>query len=367
MKLSGLQIFWLMFTFETGNMVLLTIGPVMKEANQDVWISYFIANLLGVLIVYGATKAALLYPKLTFIQYSQIILGKLLGTILVLNYLVQWYSVVGNILRQFADLTITLLLPNTPSWILFLTMLLLLIYVTFIGGIEGIGRCAEVFGPIIITSVVLLILLSIKDFQILNFLPVFIDTGIQSIWKGALNPLAFFGESAIMLMLVSFMEKPDKAIKSAVFGIACAGIFVTFVAICVLLVFGPEISGKLRHPSFDLVSYISVLDFIQNLEIVAILVWILSVFIKLSVYFFLACYGTAQLFKLKDWRKMIWLAAILFFALAQFYPGTSYTFGFMNTYWIYYALPINAVGIPLFLRMIAVIRKSKPQTNHSSN
>ena len=154
MKLSGLQIFWLMFTFETGNMVLLTIGPVMEEANQDVWISYLIADILGVLIVYGATKTALLYPKHTLIQYSKIILGKLLGTVVVLIYLVQWYSVVGNILRQFADLTITLLLPTTPSWVLYLTMLLLLIYVTYIGGIEGIGRCAEVFGPIIILSVV---------------------------------------------------------------------------------------------------------------------------------------------------------------------------------------------------------------------
>src|SRR6478735_7018923 len=100
MKLSGLQIFWLMFTFETGNMVLLTIGPAMEEANQDVWISYLIADILGVLIVYFATKTALLYPKHTLIQFSKIILGKLLGAVVVLIYLVQWYSVVGNILRQ---------------------------------------------------------------------------------------------------------------------------------------------------------------------------------------------------------------------------------------------------------------------------
>ena len=362
MKLSELQIFWLMFTFETGNMVLLTIRPAMEEANQDVWISYLIANILGVLIVFFATKIALLYPKHTIIQFSKIILGKLLGTVVVLNYLVQWYSVEGNILRQFADLTITLLLPRTPSWILFLTMLLLLIYITFIGGIEGIGRCAEVFGPIIIFSVALLTILSVKDFQILNLLPVFVDTGIQSIWKGALTPLAFFSESVMMLMLVSFMEKPEKAIKSACLGIALAAIIVTLVAISVLLTFGPEISGKLRYPSFDMVSYISVLDFIQNLEIIGILVWILSVFIKLSLYFFLSCYGTAQLFKLKDWKKMIWIAAIIIFALAQFYPNVSYTFGYMNTYWIYYVLPINAVGIPLLLWIIVIMRKKISQT-----
>lgn len=60
MKLSALQVFWLMFTFETGNIILLTINPVMKIAKQDVWIAYLIASVLGVLIVYIAVKAALL-------------------------------------------------------------------------------------------------------------------------------------------------------------------------------------------------------------------------------------------------------------------------------------------------------------------
>ncbi|MFZ7947015.1 MULTISPECIES: GerAB/ArcD/ProY family transporter [Bacillaceae] len=359
MKLSGLQIFWLMFTFETGNIILLTIGPVMEDAKQDIWISYVIASLLGVLIAYAATKAAQLHPNHSLIQFSKLILGKWLGTLIVLVYLFQWFSVIGNILREFADFTITILLPTTPPWALYVTMLLLLIYVTYIGGIEGIGRCSEVFGPIIILSVILLIILSIKDFDTLNLMPVFIDSGIVSIWKGALTPLAFLGESVMMLMLVSFMNEPQKALKSAVGGIALAAFAVTIVALCVLLIFGPEISAKLRHPTFDVVSYISVMDFIQNLEIIAVLVWILSVFIKLSLYFFLACYGTAQLFKIKDWRKMIWITAPLFFALAQFFPNPSYTYGYMKTYWTHYALPINMVGIPLLLWGIGSIRKKR--------
>lgn len=249
MKLSGLQIFWLMFVFHAGNMVLLTIGPVIQEAKQDVWISFLIANLLGVLIVYVAAKVALLYPKQTLVQFSKSILGRFLGTLVALSYLVQWYVVIGNILRQFADFTITILLPKTPSWPLFLTMLLLVIYAVYIGGIEGVGRCAEVFGPLILLSIVILVLLSVKDFQVHNFHPIFADSNIQSIWQGALIPLSFFGESVWILMLISFMNKPEKAVKSAVYGMAMAAIIVTAVAVGVLLVLGPEIAGKLRHPS----------------------------------------------------------------------------------------------------------------------
>ncbi|WP_342433191.1 endospore germination permease [Neobacillus sp. FSL H8-0543] len=357
MKLSGLQIFWLMFTFETGNVILLTISPVMQNAKQDVWIAYLIASLLGILIVYVATKTALLHPSCSLVEFSKLILGKWLGTACVIIYFIQWYSVIGNILREFADFTITILLPSTPPWIFYVTVLLLLIYVTYLGGIEGIGRCSEVFGPIIILSVALMTILSIKDFDVNNFLPVFVDTGILPIWNGALTPLAFFGESVMMLMLVSFMNEPNKATKSAVWGIVLSGIICSSVAVAVLLTFGPEISSKLRHPAFDMVSYISVMDFIQNLEIIAVLVWILSAFIKLALYFFLVCYGTSQLFKIKDWRKMVWFAAPLFFAIAMFVPNPSYTFGYMKTYWVYYVLPINMVGIPLLLWIVGSIRK----------
>ncbi|MCJ8008408.1 endospore germination permease [Lederbergia wuyishanensis] len=360
MKLSGLQIFWLIFTFETGNIILLTVGPVMKEANQDIWISYLIASVLGVLIMYIAVKTALLYQKHTLIQYSKLILGKWLGTVMTLFYFVQWYAVAGNILREFTDFTISMLLPKTPSWVFFITMLFLLVYVTFIGGIEGIGRCAEVFGPIIIFSVVILTSFTIKEFDITNLLPIFVDTGLISIWKGALTPLSFLGESAVMmLMLVSFMDKPENAMKSAISGLVCAAIIVSIVAVCVLLVFGPEISGDLRHPAFDLVSYLSVMDFIQNLDIIGMLVWILSVFIKLSVYFFLSCYGTAQLLKIKDWKKVIWIVVIFYFMLAQFVPSISYTFGYMKTYLVYFVLPINMVGIPLLLWIVGMIRNRK--------
>ncbi|MFF2448795.1 endospore germination permease [Neobacillus sp. NPDC058068] len=357
MKLSGMQLFWLMFSFETGNMLLLTIGPTAQEAKQDAWISCLAASVFGIAIVFIACKTALLFPKQSLIEFSKLILGKWVGTIVIIVYLIQWFAVIGNILREFADFTITILLPYTPPWALILTMLLLMIYVTTIGGIEGIGRCSEVFGTIIFLSLFALLILSAQNVDLLRILPVFSDTGIQRIWKGTLIPLAFLGESVMVLMLISFMDQPKKGLKSAVWGITAAACFISTVTLWVLMTLGPELTAKLRHPVFDTVSYISVMDFIQNLEIIAVLVWILSVFIKLSLYFFFVCYGTAQLFKVKNWRKMIWITAPFFFALAVFYPNNSYTFGYMKTYMVYFLLPINMVGIPILLLVVGSIRK----------
>ena len=148
MKISGLQVFWIIFTFLTGNLFLLTMSTAISFAKQDAWISYMIATAFGILIVWIASKVALLYPHHTLIEYSKLILGKWLGTLIVIIYLFQWYSVIGNILNEFAIVAIKILLPTTPSWLFFLTMLILMVYVLFIGGVEGIGRCNRCSVPL---------------------------------------------------------------------------------------------------------------------------------------------------------------------------------------------------------------------------
>lgn len=359
MKISGLQIFWIMFTFETGNMLLTTVGPAIIEAKQDAWISYLITSMIGIGIVFVATKVSLLYPNQTLIEYSKTILGKWLGNMIVIIYLFQWYSIIGIILRGFGDFTITILLPSTPPWILLLSMLMLMIYVTYSGGIEGIGRCSEVFGPIVILMVVLLVILSVPNMDFHKILPVFSDTGLRPILKGTLTPLNFLGESVMIMMFVSFMAQPKQALSRAIWGVALSSFLVSVSALSVLMIFGPEIAAKLRFPVFEEIRFISVMGFIQNLEIVAVLVWILSIFIKLSLYLFLASYGTAQWLKIKDWRKTIWLVAALSFVHAMLYPNVRYTRFYMEEYSNFFMLPVNMIGIPLLLWIVGTIRKKK--------
>ena len=87
-------------------------SPTFQDAKQDAWISYLLAAILGTLIVFVSSKAALLYPGKTLIEYSKLIFGKWLGILIVIVYLIQWYSVIADILREFAEFTITIFFPT---------------------------------------------------------------------------------------------------------------------------------------------------------------------------------------------------------------------------------------------------------------
>lgn len=358
MKISNIQLFWIIFTFLSGNMFLLTISPAIAIAKQDAWISFIIAAGFGGLIIFIGARAALLFPHHTFLDFSKLIFGKWFGTFIVLLFLFQLYTVMANILSEFSVFATKILLPNTPTWVIMLTMIFLIIYGTFIGGIEGIGRSSEVFGPIILIAFLVVLPLSIPNIEINRLLPVVTDTAIMSLLKGALVPASFFGESIIILMLVFFMNEHKKVIRVSLSALMVTSVFMVISVVFVIMIFSAEIAGKLKYAGFELIQYINVMDFLQNLEIIAVLVWVLSVFIKLSVYLFLASYFTAQLFKIKDWKKTIWFVSAVSFSLSLIMIAmNSYGIKYVDVIWIPFVLPINIIGIPLLLWIVGGIRK----------
>lgn len=360
MKLSQIQLFWLVFIFHTGNMLLIAIGPMAVSSKQDAWISAIIATIVGTLITFIASKVSLLYPKQTLIQYSTIILGKWLGNLIIFSYVCTWLVAMGIVLRGLADFIIVVLLPATPLWIVVFVIMLLVMYITFSGGIQTIGRCSEVFVPIVLIMIIISILFALPNVDVVKILPIVADTSIPSLLKGALSPLTFLGESVMVMMLLSFCLHQQKSASTAIWGVIVSGLSLSIATIIVIMTFGPNLAAKLRYPFFEVIRYISLADFIQHLDILSVSIWMLSAFIKLSVYFFISSYGISQWFKIKKWRKMIWVIAPITFVHALVYANvTTYSLKYMEKFLIPYVLPINMIGIPILLWTVGSIRKRR--------
>jgi spore germination protein KB len=358
MNLTGRQFFWVLISFQTGNMLLLTLSPNIKEAQQDAWIASILAGVLGLLIAYVSTKLSLLFPSQSIVQYSQVILGKWLGRLIMIPYFIQWYSVLGVILREVGDFVNSTFLPKTPTWIIIVTLIILLIYINYVGGIESIGRTSELFGPIIVIMIFFTLPLILPVIDWTRILPVFSDTGVVPITKGALTPLSFFGEVCMVTMLVSFMKQPLGAPIRAIVGLSVVCFLLVVSSLLVIMTFGPGLSEKMTHPFFDMIRFISIGGFLQNIDLVIELIWIISVFIKMSLYFFMSCYGTAQWLNMKNWKKLIWFIAPIALIQSLLYPDVTVSnVGYVMKYWLPIALPVNMIGIPLFLWIIAKFRK----------
>lgn len=357
-QLSANQIFWIMTTMAVGVALLLTIGHSIGIANKNTWISAVICGFICAYAVFAASKLSQLYPNQSFIEYSQVILGKWLGRFVVLIYFVQWYSVTGVIMRELTN-RMNLIMPHTPSWVIIAGILAVVVYAVS-QGIEVIGRCAEFIGPVIIFIVLLTLLLSLNNWRTEYILPVFKDLPLIPILKGALPPAAIIGQNVILIMLFKFTPNPASAIKAAVAGTAIASLLVTMTIVVVITTFGPFMPAKMWYPYFELVRVISVLDFIQNVDVIFVVVWLASVFIRISVIFFAASYGMGQFLNLKNWKNVLWVNVPIIFIIAHLPRNIIESDYFYPKYFTeMFTLPILILGIPTLLWLIGTIRTKK--------
>jgi spore germination protein KB len=362
MKVSANQIFWMIFSMETGMTIMLVIAPTVKFANQDAWISCIIAGIMTILLTFITLKLILLYPNQTFIELCQTILGKWLGKIIVLPYFIMWLSITGIILREYADFVYQALFQQTPMWIIIAIMACAMVYATY-GGLVSIGRCSQIIGPFILISFFLLLALAFKDFHWNKLLPIYANSGFLPIIKGSLPITSFLGESIMIVMIVPFMSNTKKAIFSTLSGIALTVFVLLMSFINVITLLGPQLPTKLLYPTYTAVQYISVMEFIQNLDVLAVVIWISTIFIKLCLYLFITSYGAAQWLNLKNWKMLIWIVVVIVCILAILPRNIIQSQIEFPKLWIKFVLPINMVAIPLFLWMIGSIRKKKESSS----
>ncbi|MDQ0920818.1 endospore germination permease [Paenibacillus sp. V4I5] len=360
MKVSGIQAFWMITIMDIGMTLLMTFTPSLQAAKQDAWVSVLIAGCIALLIAVITTKLVLLHPEQTFIQFSQTIMGKWLGKIVIVIYLVQWYTIIPIVLRQFSDLLRVLLLNTTPGIFIIVPMVLIVMYVTYSGGIDGIGRVSEILGPVIFLMVLLVLTTSVINIQWNRLLPFYVDSGMGAIIKGALPPASYLGHAVEFFMISPFLFTPRKGSPYVIWGVAIASFGVLLSMIMVILTVGVNLSSKMWYPFFEMTKKIAVFGFIENLDAIAVVIWIASVFVKLSIYMFVASYGTAQFIQVKNWKNMIWFIAPVVTAFAFIPQNVSEATGsYLNHYWVPFVLPVNMIGLPLLLLIVGKIRQKK--------
>lgn len=360
MKISGVQVFWMITTMDLGMTLVMTLTPSLQAAKQDVWISILVAGGIAMLVALLATKVAHLYPNQNLVEYSQTILGKWFGTIVVVIYLVQWYTIIPIVLRQFSDLVQVMFLHLTPKPMVMLIMVVLIVYVTYSGGIEAIARCSEFLGPIILLMVIIVLAASFNNIHWKYLLPVYADSGIKGIMMGALAPASYLGHSVEYLMLASFMYQTRKGAPYVYAAVITASFFVLIAMMMAVLTLGVNLSPKMWYPFFEMTKKISLFGFIENLDAIPIVIWIASVFIKLAIYMFITSYGTAQFLHVKNWRIMVWFIAPVILAFALIPKNvTEATSHYLLNYWVPVALPINMIGLPLLLLIVGTWKQRR--------
>ncbi|KRF21749.1 GerAB/ArcD/ProY family transporter [Paenibacillus sp. Soil787] len=308
-KITENQLGLVLFTFIISTIILTLPGLMVMFAKQDAWLSVIPSISTGLLSIWVMTALANRYPGLTIIQYSSKILGKWLGTLLGLYYIYFWFISISVMTIQHTVFINTLLLPNSPSLVGSLTMLLLCSVVVYTG-IEVIGRCTEFHTPLYLVFVIPLFLLMIAEADPNQIKPI-LSEGIQPVLQGAVIPSgAFMNQMFILGWLIPYLNHPEKARKVSLIALLGISVFVFTIVLLTIMILGP-LTGKLNYSFLSVIQYIGVQGSFERLEAIAVSMWVMGYFTKVSVSLFILCLSISQIFGLRNYREIVYPTALL--------------------------------------------------------
>jgi spore germination protein KB len=358
-KISAHQFKVLITLSFIGTSVLNAPGLFAEKAKQAAWISAILSVALGLILILFYNAVANRLENKTFIEYTKKLLGKWVGSFICLSFVsflflnstaLVW--IVGNFLT-------TQLLTDTPMLVVNVVFIIVIIIATLLG-LETIARTAEILYPWAVGGFILLVLFALPDAEVKNLQPIF-GEGIKPIIQAAVlfqafNPLTFVISLMILPSRVTNLQETKKAFLK---GILTGGIIVIILTFVCILVLGADTTVRRVYPSYALAKNISIGNFLERIESILGMVWIVTIFFKTNLYFYVTVEGFAQTLGLKDYKPFtlpIGMLVIIFSGIV--YPNTVYAANWDKTTWFSYALTYGFI-FPLFIFIIGKLRHKK--------
>lgn len=356
-RISPRQFTLLVMLSTIGDAVLIFPPPTTNYGKQDVWLSTLLGLAAGLLCILLYSKLAKSFPGLTLIEAIQKVFGKWIGTILSLSFLAYTIVVAVGCLREISDFVVAEMLGGTPMSAL-LSLYIIIVVMAIRLGIEVIGRTGEIFTPLVIFFLLVLTFSIVPQMQLQRLLPI-LEYGIKPVIKDAI-PIASYTiiENIVFLMIVPYVTQQNKITKSLFQGTLLGGfaIFVT-VTVCVL-VLGPDLTARDLYPNYNVARRISVGGFFERVEAMIAILWMITLFIKATIYFYAFILGLSQLLHLKEYRALTLPTAVIGVACAPLIaPNQTYYIFVYENYWPYFVITFGLL-LPLALWGVGSFRKS---------
>jgi spore germination protein KB len=339
-----------------GDSILVLPSILAVESQQDAWISGLIGLIAGVLVVSILSMVGRLYPHLTLVEVIQKILGNWIGSLVAIVFLVYPLFSVAAYLREMGDFMVTEMMPETPIQAILILGISICVMATSLG-IEVIARTVEIFFPWVMVLFLIFILFLLPLIEIDNLKPI-LENGFKPVLSGSLSFTAFtFMELVVFLMIFPNVQHANKIHMSFIKGALFGGIVLIILMTISILVLGADLTARNIYPSYSLAKKVHIGTFLERVEAIIALMWILTIFCKISIFFYVFVVGLAQLLKLKEYRVLILPAALIMIALAlSIVPNITYFKMVTADYWPFFDLTF-AIILPLLLLAVYGIRK----------
>lgn len=272
-------------------------------------------------------------------------------------FVIVWFVVTTAMLVRELNLFVeTTILPKTPLYVINAAMIAAAVYAAY-AGIEVLGRISELVSFVAFATIAALIIMPLPKADLHQLTPI-LANGLTPVLRASITPdISFALEFVIGLQFITSLNRPDKAPRDVMTAGGIVTLALLFGAVLVTGVLGGA-AAYLAFPGVEVARSIQFGQFIERVDTIVVLTTVSTLFIKISVFFYVLCNYTASAFRLVSMKHitlpagiLVWAGSILFWKSA---PSLhSYMLFVTPAYFL-----VTLVFIPLGAVALEVLRRT---------
>lgn len=334
---------------------LSTAGKSVQASGNLGWLPGTIAALIGIVLMYLYSRVLERYPG-DLISATQSLLGQLMAWIISIFYFIVFFGLATLWTRQFAENTLLTALPYTSFDIVILWYGIgsaLLIY----AGIEALCRAAYVIMPFCIIALLLVFALLLPLYKPMYLLP-WQGKGLANLLTPTINLIGASAPLALLFILAPAFQTINTLRSALLLGFGGSAIMRVSAVIVFIMVFGSAVGGEKMLPFYEMARLIYLNRYIQRLEAIFILLWVIVGIIAIALCLYGSLYIIAKLFKLPTIKPLIPAAALAMMQLAMLPQDTNEVLQIESVFFGLFCAP-GAVFFPTVLLLAFLFKGRK--------
>jgi spore germination protein KB len=298
-RISQSQIYMLFSHFLFTTTLGFYMSTLVGSAHYMAWLSLILGASGGLVITYLSYRLASKRPTQFIGNYGRDILGKWIHYPLIFIMIFSFMFTAAAILRQFLEFVIEIYLPATPGWAVFLLFGSCLAYAVR-SGVGTIFRSSEGIFFFSVAGVLIVPFFVHQEIKYSMAIALLNHFDLKEVWVGTYTTTALYAEMAFIPFLFPYFANSNKTMKSLGWATVSSVVIILTNLISAILVFGPKLTANLPYPQLELIRNIRAGSSFENLDPVLIAIWVSSLFIKVSLFIYVAVIGLTHTLSLKD-------------------------------------------------------------------
>ncbi|TDY51370.1 spore germination protein [Alicyclobacillus sacchari] len=274
-------------------------GQILRLARQDAWIGVPVCALVMLAILWLVNRTLHAHPGKDLLTLFVERYGWF-GKCLVAGYVLVLSLDMAKDMRLGTDFVNVVFLPRTPAILIAVLIVATCVFMVR-GGIEIVGRMAELYIPLFIVVALCAGLLLIPDLS-WQYLQPFFEKGVIrpmiGIWY-ALDPIG-----NIMILPLMFSNRHYTFRQSCIALLVSCG-FLEFVLIICQLNLSSTLAGHFMYPAYEAVREIRLTDFLDRFDLPIVGLWLPTIVIKIGINLYVICSALQRIWPAADARTIV--------------------------------------------------------------